>query len=169
MMVRGAESPVSSSGSGESLAGLAEREDLASELAGLARLPHASPDSPLGAALLWRAFLLDEPEQAKQRKALGLLTVGPVRLDDYREARHVLPRLVLSESAVAKDEDVAFVRFHGEVDDAKRTLEVWFLTLVHGADGWWRVWSLAQTRRLGPHDTGPESPTGSLGSDRSSA
>jgi hypothetical protein len=138
--------------------GVSERPDEAAEtpptpqalLSSLLRANRITPETPLGAAMLWRALLVNGPGQ---RETLNLLTIGSPANTDHARARRVLPGLALHEFPVlsAGHGDVAYVRFQ-ERNQGPGVLRIrpWYVTLLKGEDGWWRVWSLTADSRPAP-------------------
>jgi predicted nucleic acid-binding protein len=123
--------------------------------AAAAFFPDGDPDptTPLGAAFLWWAALLD---LENLRTAIENLTWHPPSWNGFAEARAELEGWAMAQNVHPNEErpdQIAYVKLipdsgmSGVAFASAPLYDVQILTLVRCADGWWRVWGLSRNHK----------------------
>lgn len=130
--------------------------------------PDGDPDptTPRGVAYLWWTALLGLPEY---RTALERLSWNPAVWGDYSGIVDLLDGWDMMQNATYSDDapdKLAYVRFMRSTGRSVRAFDdfplddVQILTVVHCADGWWRVWGISSNYQPTAQDVFTEPASG---------
>ena len=112
-----------------------------------------TPTTPLGAAFIWQAILLNPgPADPEARSALDKLVVDPKDWTGYTEIAETMGHWAIMNVVVESEErdDLAYVKFMPDTGHTMQAFgeaplrEVMMATLVRFPDGWWRVFAIGR-------------------------
>lgn len=108
-----------------------------------------TPETPLGAAFIWQAILLNPgPTDPEARSALDKLVVNPRDWHGYSEVAAEMENWAIMQFVIDAEDapgELAHVKFMPDTGHVMRGFDdaplpdVLFVTLARFPDGWWRV------------------------------
>jgi hypothetical protein len=117
-----------------------------------------SPQTPLGAAFMWQAILLNPgPSDPEARSALDKLVVNPQDWHGYAQIAEEMQNWGIMSEVIESDErpgELAYVKFFPDTGHTMRAFEdaplrdIMIATLVRFPDGWWRVFAVGRNRMM---------------------